>query len=147
MAKEKKILVLCEDCNIREESVLYSIELARRLEMPILLLMLVQEALRSSCPEDVLVKELMEPIQQARIRVSKDVRYGDKAAELLKYLAVHSGLAVIVWGSDERMVGELGAGKTYHWLNKLTGMLPCSIVSPIPRSKVKKANTCKHIEG
>ncbi|MBN2242958.1 MAG: hypothetical protein JW793_09740 [Acidobacteria bacterium] len=142
MVREKKILVLCEDCNIREESVLYSIELARRLEMPILLLMLVQEALRSSCPEEVLVKEFVEPIQKARIRVSKDIRYGgDKAAELLKYLAVHSGLAVIVWGSDERMIGKLGAGKTCHWLGKLTGMLPCSIVSPVPRTRGMRAGT------
>ncbi|MBN2322029.1 MAG: hypothetical protein JXR49_23330 [Acidobacteria bacterium] len=147
MTREKEILVLFEDCNIREESVRYSIELARRLEMPILLLMLATDALRASCSEDVLVKELLEPIQQARIKVSKDIRYGNKATELLKYLAVHSSLAVIVWGSDERMVGKLGSGKPHHWLNKLTGMLPCSIVSPIPRTKDIKANTCKHTEG
>lgn len=147
MTEEKKILFLCEDCNIREESVLYSIELARRLQMPILLLMLVSDPLHAFCPDDVLVKELMEPIQQARIQVSKDIRYGDKATELLKYLAVHSGLAVIVWGSDERMVGNLGTGKPYHWLNKLKGTLPCSIVSPIQRTKDIKANTCKHKEG
>ena len=147
MTEEKKILFLCEDCNIRKESVLYSIELARRLQMPILLLMLVSDALQSSCSDDVLVKELMEPIQRARIRVSKDIRYGDKAAELLKYLAVHSGLAVIVWGSDERMVGNLGTGKTYHWLNKLKETLPCSIVSPIPRTKGVKANFYTQKEG
>ena len=147
MVKEKKILFLCEDCNIREESVLYSIELARRLETSILLLMLVAEASRASCSEDVLVKELIKPIQKARVKVSKDIRYGDKATELLKYLAVHSSLAVIVWGSDEGMVGKLGAGKPHHWLNKLTGMLPCSIVSPIPRNKDIKANIYKHTEG
>jgi hypothetical protein len=147
MTREKEILVLFEDCNIREESVLYSIELARRLEMPILLLMLLKDASRASCSEDVLVKELVEPIQQARIKVSKDIRYGDKATELLKYLAIHSSLAVIVWGSDEKMVGKLGVGKPHHWLNKLTGMLPCSIVSPIQRTKDIKANTYKHTEG
>ena len=147
MAGEKEILVLFEDCNIRKESVRYSIELARRLDMSILLLMLVTNSLRASCSEDALGKELMDPILQARIKVSKDIRYGDKATELLKYLAIHSGLAVIVWGSDERMVGKLGTGKPHHWLNKLAGMLPCSIVSPIPRTKDIKANTCKHTEG
>ena len=147
MAREKEILVLFEDCNIREESVLYSIELARRLQMPILLLMLIADASRTSCSEEVLVKELLEPIQRARIKVSKDIRYGDKATELLKYLAAHSGLAVIVWGSDERMVGKLGSGKPHHWLNKLTGMLPCSIVSPVPRNRNIKANYNKHMEG
>jgi len=147
MAREKEILVLFEDCKIREESVLYSIELARRLKMPILLLMLVTDASMASCPEEVLVKKLLEPIQRARIKVSKDIRYGDKATELLKYLAVHSGLAVIVWGSDEKMVGKLGSGKPHHWLGKLTGMLPCSIVSPVPRGGSVKANYHKHTEG
>lgn len=147
MTKEKEILVLFEDCNIREESVLYSIELARRLKMPILLLMLVAEASHAACSEEVLVKELLEPIRRAQIKVSKDIRCGDKATELLKYLAVHSALAVIVWGSDERMVGKLGAGKPHHWLNKLTGLLPCSIVSPIPRTRSVKANNYRHKEG
>ena len=73
-------------------------------------------------------------------KVTKGIRYGDKATELLRYLAVHSGLAVIVRGSDERMVGKLGTGKPHHWLNKITGLLPCSIVSPIPRTKDVKVN-------
>lgn len=147
MTKEKEILVLFEDGNIREESVLYSIELARRLKMPILLLMLLTDASRASCSEKVLVKELLEPIRRAQIKVSKDIRCGDKATELLKYLAAHSALAVIVWGSDERMVGKLATGKHHHWLNKLKRMLPCSIVSPVPRDRNIKANYYEHMEG
>ena len=92
MTLQKKILVLLEDGIIQEESVLYSIELARRLELPIALLMLVSDESDISEAEEVLVKELMEPIVQAQVEVSKEVCSGDKAAELLKYLATNSNL-------------------------------------------------------
>jgi K+-sensing histidine kinase KdpD len=130
---QKKILVLLEDGVIQEESVLYSIELARRLELPIALLMLVSDESNISEAEEVLVKELMEPIVQAQVEVSKEVCSGDKATELLKYLATNSNLTTIVWGSDRRMVGKLGVGKPHHWLNRMKGLLPCSIVSPISK--------------
>ena len=133
MNTQKKILVLLEDGIIREESVLYSIELARRLELPVALLMLVSDESNISEAEKVLVRELMEPIAQARVEVSKEVCSGDKATELLKYLATNSSLATIVWGSDRGMVGKLGVGKPHHWLKRMKGLLPCSIVSPISK--------------
>ena len=133
IAAQKKILVLLEDGIIQEESVLYSIELARRLELPIALLMLVSDESNISDAEQILVKELMEPIAQARVEVSQEVRAGDKATELLKYLARNSSLTTIVWGSGRRMVGKLGVGKTHHWLNRMKGLIPCSIVSPISK--------------
>jgi hypothetical protein len=135
MTMEKKILVLCEDGIVREESVIYSIELARRLQMPILALMLVSGESPASSIEKAMSKRLLEPIQKAQIRVSKEIRHGDKATELLKYLAGNSSLAAIVWGSDEGMVGKLGAGKPHHWLNRIAGLLPCSIVAPVQRKK------------
>ena len=133
MAAQKKILVLLEDGIIQRESVLYSIELARRLELPVALLMLVSDESKMPEAEDVLVKDLLDSIVRAGIDVSKDVCCGDKATELLKYLATNSNLATIVWGSDRKMVGKLGAGKSNHWLNRLKGLLPCSIVSPVSK--------------
>jgi|GEM_PF-643630 len=133
MTSKKKILVLLEEGFIREESVRYSIELARRLELPVALLMLVSDESNILQAEEALVKRLMEPIVQARIEVTKEVCSGDKATELLKYLAANSSLATIVWGSDTKMMGKLGSGKPHHWLNRLKGQFPCSIVSPVPR--------------
>jgi len=142
MTKQKKILVLFEEGIIQGESVLYSIELARRLELPVALLMLGSDESDIVQAEVALVEELMEPIERARIEVSKEIRSGDKATELLKYLAANSSLAAIVWGSDKKMVGRLGTGKPHHWLNRLTGLLPCSIVSPVSKNKdIKRINT------
>lgn len=143
MLWQKKILVLFEEGIIRGESLLYSIELARRLNLPIAVLMLISDESKVFVAEDLLVREFMEPIERAQIGISKEIRSGDKAAELLKYLASNSSPAAIVWGSDQRTVGKLGWRKPHHWLNKLSGLLPCSIVSPI--SKTEGVNK-KHLE-
>ena len=135
MNKEKKILVLFEDGFVRIESVLYAVELARRLELPVALLMLVSEESGIVHAGAALAEELIRPLEQAQIEVTKEIRSGDKATELLKYLASNSNLAAVVWGSDKKMVGKLGSGKQHHWLNKLTGVLPCSIVSPVSKNK------------
>ena len=135
MLREKRILVLLEEGIIRGESLLYSIELARRLNLPIAVLMLVSDESKVLVAEDMLVRELMEPIERAQIGVSREIRSGDKAAELLKYLAANSSPAAIVWGSDQKTVGKLGWRKPHHWLNRLAGLLPCSIVSPVSKSK------------
>lgn len=135
MLREKKILVLFEEGIIRGESLLYSIELARRLNLPIAVLMLVSDESKVFVAEDSLVRELLKPIERAQIGVSKEIRYGDKATELLKYLASNSSPAAIVWGSDQKTVGKLGWRKPNHWLNKLSGLLPCSIVSPVSKTE------------
>lgn len=135
MTRQKKILVLFEDGIVRKESFRYSIELARRLEVPVALLMLVSDESGIESANAVLERELQLLIEQAGIDVSKEVRSGDKATELLKYLASNSGLAAIVWGSDREMVEKLGAGRQHHWLQKLAGVLPCSIISPVSKNK------------
>ena len=43
MIKEKKVLVLFEDGIVREESILYAFELAKRLDLPVAFLMLVSD--------------------------------------------------------------------------------------------------------
>jgi hypothetical protein len=135
MTRQKKILVLFEDGIVRKESFQYSIELARRLEIPVALLMLVSDESGIESADAVLERELQLLIEQAGIDVSKEVRSGDKATELLKYLASDSSLAAIVWGSDREMVEKLGAGRQHHWLQKLAGVLPCSIISPVSKNK------------
>ena len=135
MIKQKKVLVLFEDGVIKTESILYSVELARRLKLPVALLMLVSTELKTFDIENVLAREITERIEPAKIEATSEIRYGDKATELLKYLAANSNPAAIVWGSEREIVGQLGTGKPHHWLNKLSHLLPCSIVSPIAKNK------------
>ena len=135
MARQKNVLVLFEDGIIREESILYGFELAKRLELPVALLMLVSNGSKVFDEKNVLKKTLLKPVAESPFETTRTVLYGDKATELLKYLAANATPAAIVWGSDSRMVGKNRVGKPNHWLNRLTSLLPCSIVSPIPKKK------------
>lgn len=134
MAK-KRILVLFEDGVIREESILYAFELGKRLELPVAFLMLVSDESNMAGAEDALTKKLSGPGEPAQPETTREIRFGDKATELLKYLAAGSTPAAIIWGSERGTIGKLGTGKPHHWLNKLSNLLPCSIVSPIPKNR------------
>lgn len=135
MTKQKKVLVLFEDGVIQKECILYSVELARRLKLPVALLMLVSADSYAFGIERVLAEEILKPIELSQIEVTSDIRYGDKATELLKYLAASSSPAAIVWGSGRKPAGKHGVGKAQHWLNRLSSLLPCSIVSPVARNR------------
>ena len=135
MKKQKKILVLFEDGITQDESVLYSVELARRLGLQIEFLMLISAEPKQDEVEDFPTENLTDLIEKAQMEVSSEIRYGDKATELLKYMAANSNPAAIVWGSDGNMVGKIGTGKSHHWLNKLSNLLPCSIVAPVAKNR------------
>ena len=140
MLKEKKVLVLFEDGIVREESIVYAFELAKRLDLRVAFLMLVSDESSISGIKEVLAKKLIHPINRTQLKTACEIDHGDKATQLLKYLASDSTPAAIIWGSDKRMIERSGAGKPHHWLNRLSGVLPCSIVSPVPKKKDKDRN-------
>jgi hypothetical protein len=140
MIKEKKVLVLFEDGIVREESILYAFELAKRLDLPVAFLMLVSDESGIPGMKEALAKKLIRTMDRTQMEASCDIDHGDKATQLLKYLAGHSTPAAIIWGSDERRIARSGPGRQHHWLNRLSAVLPCSIVSPTPKEKDKNRN-------
>ena len=116
---------------------MYAIELAKRLDLPVGFLMLVSNESNISEEENALSKKLMRSLEQAQIEATSETRHGDKATEFLKYMAADSNPAAIIWGSDRHRVDNRGTGKSTHWLNRLSNLLPCSIVSPIPKNEGK----------
>jgi hypothetical protein len=131
MAEQKKILVLFEDGKIRKETVSYAVELARRMESALSVLMLMTH--REAETEDGVEADLdaiVETIQHYGILAKKDIRYGDKTSELLKFLAADLHPSTIVWGSNDNVITKRG-GKPGHWLTKAAKYMGCSIVSPI----------------
>ncbi|MEJ2109892.1 MAG: hypothetical protein P8Z37_08270 [Acidobacteriota bacterium] len=137
IAKQKTLLILFEDSVIREESILYAFGLARRLDLPVAFLMLVSDGSNLLQTEEDPVNRLRDLIAREQTEATIETRQGDKTTELLKYLAAKSNPAVIVWGSDRQKFGKFGS-KKHHWLNKVSNMLPCSIVSPIPKNKLSE---------
>ncbi len=124
-------MVLFEDGKIRKEAILYAVELARRLESTVSVLMLMTDSQQEA--KGLIENNLdavLETIKKNGIPAKKNIRYGDKTSELLKFLAADHHLSVIVWGSNDNVITKRG-GKPGHWLTKAAGLVGCSIVSPI----------------
>jgi hypothetical protein len=73
---------------------------------------------------------IVETIQNHGIPAKKEIRYGDKTSELLKFIAAGLHPYTIVWGSNDNVITKRG-GKPGHWLTKAARHVGCSIVSPI----------------
>jgi hypothetical protein len=131
MAEQKRIMVLFEDGKIRNETILYAVELARRMESTLSVLMLMADTeSEAKGLVDSRLDTIVETVQQYGIPVKKSIRYGDKTSELLKFLASDHHPSTIVWGSNDNVITKRG-GKPGHWLTKAARHVGCSIVSPI----------------
>jgi hypothetical protein len=130
MAEQKQIMVLFEDGKIRRETVLYAVELARRMETAISVLMLINDTglqLTDTIKESI--NAVVETIKNHGIPAKGEIRYGDKTSEFLKFLAADLHPSTIVWGSNAKVITKWG-GKPGHWFTKAARHLGCSIVSP-----------------
>jgi hypothetical protein len=130
MMEQKKIMVLFEDGKIRNETVLYAVELARRMDSVLSVLMLMTDKDKET--EDLIEDKLdtiMETVQKYEIPIKCNIRYGDKTSEFLKFLASDHHPSTIVWGSNDKVITKRG-GKPGHWLTKAARHVGCSIVSP-----------------
>lgn len=131
MAEQKKIMVLFEDGKIRKETVLYAVELARRMESSLSILMLMSDMdSEAKGLEESKLQSIVESIESYGIPAKREIRYGDKTSELLKFLASDHHPSTIVWGSNDNVITKRGA-KPGHWLTKAARHVGCSIVSPI----------------
>lgn len=130
MAEAKKILILFEDGNIRKESILYGIQLGRRMESSLRVLMLMAGTEKDNNSQwEGILNGALETISHKGIPIECEIRYGDKTSELLKFLAVGPHLSAIVWGSNARVITERGR-KPGHWFTKAAEQVGCPIVSP-----------------
>jgi hypothetical protein len=130
MVEQKKIVILFEDGKIRKEIISYAVELARRMESALSLLMLMTDGEMGTMAlvEDNL-DTIVEIVQNYGIPVKKELRYGDKTSEFLKFLASGHHPSTIVWGSNDKVITKKG-GKPGHWLTKAARHVGCTIVSP-----------------
>jgi hypothetical protein len=130
MAEQKTIMVLFEDGNIRNEVISYAIELARRMETALGVLMLLADDERDDRGfSEERLTAAVDSIRTERIPVSGDIRYGDKTSEFLKFLASANQPYAIVWGSNNKVITKRGV-KPGHWLTKAARHVDCSIISP-----------------
>ncbi len=122
-----------EDGAFHVESVYYAINLAKRIDCSISVLMLVSNA---ECdPEGLnseqgILKKILKSIRAEKVNVQAKIRYGDKASEFLKHIAGSPSFAVTVWGGKEEFVGGRNKTKKKHWFSKIKANIRCPVVRP-----------------
>jgi hypothetical protein len=139
-----QIMVLFDSEAIRHESLLYSIELAKRMNSNLTLLMILPfEACRTDSngiepliKRGVRAKESLEKhieiIKNAGLSVETAVRIGNPRSELVKYVAEAGRFETIVWGAKPDLMRRKD-----HWLVRMKDTLECPVVTPFIKNDAK----------
>jgi hypothetical protein len=125
MVPSKVILLIFEQDDLREESLRYSIMLARR--MTCMLFVLILREHREEKQDRI--DELISNIPHDGVEIRTEIRCGDKASELFKFVASIPPPATVVWGSDESALTSGSEKKTKHWLTRFKTEFQCPIVT------------------
>ena len=140
-----QIMVLFDSAAIRRESLQYSIELAKRMNSNLILLVILPFEVNSTASNDiepmikrgVQAKESLEKhigtIKNAGVSVETDVRIGNPRSELVKYVAEAGRFEIIVWGASPDLMK-----KKDHWLVRMKDTLECPVVTPFIKSDANK---------
>ena len=134
---ESRIMVLFESASIRRESLRYSIELAKRMNSNLILLVIlslesrrnasngIKAIIKRGAQAKASLKKHIETIQNEGISVETTVRIGNPRSELVKYLAETGRFEIIVWGGGPDMMKRKD-----HWLVRMKDVLKCPVVTP-----------------
>ncbi len=142
MQRNKIIVVIFEDLNIREVAVHYAAVLAQRINAKIIFLLLMEynsdskdelELLKQKY-KDIILKRIREIIDN-NIPVQAKVVVGDRRSEFYKFMASHRSFHTAVWGGDENAAMEKTGRSARHWMVHIKDELPCPLV--IPKKKYK----------
>ena len=124
-----RILVLLEDGACREESVRYAFELAKRLHACVEVLILFSSRVPVDGTGDALGKSIEQVAAEEGICITTFVRRGDKASELVKHMATHPPVDMMVWGGDESALSAGRAQRSKHWLARVRKEIECPVLT------------------
>jgi len=140
-------MVLFDSASIRRESLQYSIELAKRMNSDLILLVILPFEERSSAFNGIksmikrgldaqaALKKQIETIQNAGIAVETAVRIGNPRSELVKYLAEAGRFEIVVWGGGPDLMKSKD-----HWLARMKDILECPVVTPFIKADANTAD-------
>lgn len=128
-----RILAVLEDGFCREDSVRYAFELAKRLRGGVEVLILYPSGPEGHDP--TLQASLQEVATKEGIRLRTFVKHGDKASELVKHMATHQPIDMLVWGGDERALHGSRRGQARHWFGRVRAEIACPVVTAKRKSK------------
>ncbi|MCJ7773198.1 MAG: hypothetical protein MUP22_08710 [Desulfobacterales bacterium] len=128
---------------MRNEVIEYSLELAKRMESSLILLLLLRYGtdeiarIENGHSNDlkIYIKDKMinhmEKIHAEGIHVEAELRIGDPSSELLKFLAEIGSIETIIWGGKNNLSNKKEMHKKSHWFLKTRGFVKCPIMFPV----------------
>ena len=132
-----QIMVLFDSAAIRRESLQYSIELAKRMNSNLTLLVIlpfeahridsngIESMIKRGVKAEESLKKNLETIKNAGLSAETAVRIGNPRSELVKYVAETGRFETIVWGARPDLMK-----KKDHWLVRMKDTLECPVVTP-----------------
>jgi hypothetical protein len=146
-AMRPQIMVLFDSASIRPESIQYSIELAKRMNSNLTLLVIlpfevspktsggIKPMIKRGAEAEKSLKRHIEPIKNAGLAVETAVRIGNPKSELVKYVAESGRFEIIIWGAKPELMK-----KKDHWLVRMKNTLECPVITPF----IKNDGTAKY---
>ena len=140
-----QIMVLFDSASIRRESLQYSIELAKRMNSNLNLLVILPFEINPTASNDIepmikrgvqakeSLEKHIETIKNAGVPVETAVRIGNPRSELVKYVAEAGRFEIIVWGARPDLMK-----KKDHWLVRMKDTLECPVVTPFIKNDANK---------
>ena len=137
----RRTMLLSDSLTVRQAAVRYAVELAKRTNHDLVLLVLLSfedqgQALeygQSASQLAFLAESLRPHVDRARaagVQVDAMVKVGDRSSELVKFLAAAGSFETIVWGGDHELTRGGMGNESDHWLVKLRSVVDCPIVVP-----------------
>ncbi|MEW5735039.1 MAG: hypothetical protein AB1921_09305 [Thermodesulfobacteriota bacterium] len=131
------ILLVLDGGGVHGESFFYARELAKRMELPLRVLLLDRSQVPAA--ERKRSSEILETILTAAraygLSAEGQSRYGDQGSELLKYLAASPGTRCMVWGGDPDVLKPGRRRQASHWLSKVRESLDWPIAGAVGKEE------------
>ena len=139
-----KIMVLFDSPFIRTEAVQYSMELAKRMDAALVLVVLLPFEMPEKTSDEIeailqlgtrakeALKQHIKLIENAGIPVEAAVRIGNPRSELVKFMAESERFQTIVWGGKSNPID-----KKNHWMANLKDVVKCTVLVPCVKTKAK----------
>lgn len=134
---DKRIAVVLEDLEVRDEVIQYATALANRIGARVSLLLFLPfehgagpgDSDAVARGESLLAREARNFAAQG-VPATYAVNQGEPRSEFIKFMATHVSFHTVVWGGDPRALGFGTDRRSDHWIATVRHEISCPLVTP-----------------
>lgn len=129
---ERKILLISDSLEVREEALAYSLSLAKRTDSLVVLLVLLDADKKEAGDEEM--KGIFDSYQRKfkgeDVYLESWLRKGNPLSEFLKFIAGTGSYQAIIWGGKEEVNFKKSSSGNEHWLKKAAALAHSPLFAP-----------------